>query len=56
MLLINLKGMKKKTIITVNWEIFVRVLFSRNFAYMQKFVKTKSSRNGVITLSFIDIG
>ena len=35
---------------TVNSEIFMRTLFSRSF------VKIKPSRNGKITLSFIDIG
>ena len=40
-------------VITVNLEIFVRVLFSRNFAY---FVKIKPLPNGKITLSFTDIG
>ena len=37
--------------ITVNSEIFVRVLYSRKF-----FVKIKSSQNAKITLSFTDIG
>ena len=35
---------------TVHSEIFARVLFSRSFA------KMKPSRNGEITLSFIDVG
>ena len=41
--------------VTVNLEIFARVLFYRNFAYA-KFVKIKSSQNAKITLSFTDIG
>ena len=41
--------------ITVNSEIFVRVLYSRNFAYAKFFVKIKSSQNGEITLLFTDI-
>ena len=41
-------------IITVNSEIFARVLFSRNFD-MHSFVKIKSSRIGEITLSFTHI-
>ena len=36
---------------TVNSEIFVRVLFSRNFTYA-KCVKIRPARNGEITLSF----
>ena len=39
-----------KQLVTVNSEIFARVLFSRNF------VKLKPSRNGKITLPFTDIG
>ena len=35
---------------TVHSEIFARVLFSRSFA------KMKTSRNGEITMSFIDVG
>ena len=41
---------------TVYSENFVRVLFSRNFAYVRSFVKIKSSRIGKITLSFTDMG
>ena len=37
---------------TVNSEIFARVLFSRNFAY----VKLKSSRNAKLSQSFTNIG
>ena len=38
---------------TVNYKIFARVLFSRNFAYVcEVFVKIRPSRNGEITLSF----
>ena len=40
---------------TVNSEIFMRVLFSRNFAYA-KFHENKTSRNGEISLSFTDVG
>ena len=40
---------------TVNSEIFARTLFSRNFAYA-KFREKKTSRNGKITLSFINVG
>ena len=45
---------------TVNSEIFARVLFSQNLAYvkfhMWSFVKAKSLRNGEITLSITEIG
>ena len=41
--------------LTVNSEIFTRTLFSR-ISHMRSFVKIKPSRNGKITLSFIDIG
>ena len=41
--------------ITVNLEIFARVLFSRNFAYA-KFRENKSSRNGEISPSSTDVG
>ena len=41
-------------IVTVNSEIFARVLFSRN--NMRSFVKIKPSQNGNITLSFTDVG
>ena len=44
----------KESCITVNSEIFARVLFSRNFAYA-KFVKIKPSRIGETTLSFTDL-
>ena len=40
---------------TVNSEIFARVFILRNFAYA-KFRENKPSRNGGITLSFIDGG
>ena len=40
---------------TVNSEIFARVCF-RETSHMRSFVKKKSSRNGKITASFIDIG
>ena len=40
---------------TVNLEIFARVLFSQNFAYA-KFLENKSSRNGDITLLLTDQG
>ena len=39
---------------TVNSEIFARVLL-RETSHMRSFVKTKSSKNGEITLSFTDI-
>ena len=39
--------------VTLNLEIFARVLFSQNFAYA-KFREKKSSRRGEITLSFSD--
>ena len=44
--------------ITVNSELFVRTLFSRNFTFhdLWSFVKIKPWVNGKITLSFIDIG
>ena len=42
-------------LITVNLDIFARVLFLRNFAFA-KFCEIISSRNGEITLSFTDIG
>ena len=42
-------------LVTVNLEIFARVLFSRNFAYA-KFRENKPSRNGEITMSFTNIG
>ena len=37
---------------TVNSEIFAKFFFCKT----QSFVKIKSSRNGEITLSFIDVG
>ena len=40
---------------TVNSEIFVRTLFCETL-HMRSFGKIKPSRNGKITLSFIDIG
>ena len=46
--------MASRLMTTVNSEIFARTLFSRNFAYA-KFREIKPSRNGKITLSFIDI-
>ena len=39
---------------TVNSEIFARDLLWRNFALLS-FVKIKSSRNGEITLSFVNM-
>ena len=41
--------------VTVKSKTFLRVLFSRNFAYMQSFMK-KISRNGKSTLLFTGIG
>ena len=43
------------SLITVNSKIFMRVLFSSNFADA-KFRENKTSRNGEITLSFNDVG
>ena len=43
-----------KVLITVNSEIFARVLF-RETSHMRSFVKIKSSRNGEIIRSFTDI-
>ena len=40
-------------VLTVNSKIFARTLISLN---MRSFMKIKPSRNGKITLSFIDIG
>ena len=40
--------------ITVNSEIFASVLFSQNFT-LGKFRENKSSRNGKITLSFVNM-
>ena len=45
----------RSDIYTVNSDIFARVLFSRNFAYIS-FVKIKSSQNREIILSFTFIG
>ena len=42
-------------VLAVNSEFFVRVLFSRNFAYA-KFRENKILMNGQNTLSFTDIG
>ena len=39
---------------TVDSEIFATVLFLRNFTYA-KFREIKSSRNGEITLSFVNM-
>ena len=47
--------MYKQKISNIKLEIFVRVLFSRNFVYV-KFREIKSLQNGEITLSTTDIG
>ena len=44
----------RKTYVSVNSEIFARVLLSRNFAGA-KFRENKPSRNGEITLSFSEV-
>ena len=46
---------KDKQPITVNSEIFARILFSRNFAYAKLRENKNSSRIGYFTLYFIDI-
>ena len=51
----TLIGATSPKLFTVNLEIFVRVLFLRNFAY-GKFRENKSSRISKITLLITDIG
>ena len=53
MVYVNIKGaVQSAHLYTVNSENFARTLFSQNFTFRE----SKTSRNGKITLSFIDIG